>query len=169
METIEIGYISKTHGLKGHLILKVAAHLDLDEAIRSVFVALDGSQVPYFIEDCRLANNGYILKLETLDSVDTAKKLIGKKVFALPDFVLEDEDSLSEFVGYSILDTRLGDIGKITEVDEKTDNVIIKVLHPGGAEIILPFNEDFIIEIDDDEKTIAFESPEGLIEMYLNP
>ncbi len=168
METKEIGYISKTHGLKGHVILKVAPHLDIDaEDIRSVFVELNGSQVPYFIEECRLANNGYILKLETLDNVDTSKKLIGKKVFALEEFVLEDEESLSEFVGYAIIDTRLGNIGTITEVDEKTDNVIIKVVHPSGAEIILPFNDDFIIEIDDDEKTIAFDSPEGLVEMYL--
>jgi 16S rRNA processing protein RimM len=89
-------------------------------------------------------------------------------VFALEDFILEDEESLNEFVGYVIIDSRLGNIGNISEVDEKTDNVIIKVIHPSGAEIILPFNDDFIIEIDDDHKTIEFNSPEGLVEMYLN-
>ena len=53
-------------------------------------------------------------------------------------------------------------------MDEKTDNAIIKVIHPTGVEIILPFNDDFIIEIDDDLKTIEFNAPEGLIEMYLS-
>ncbi len=169
MTTREIGYISKTHGLKGHVILRLLDLVGIDEeAIKSVFLELNGSQVPYFIEECRPSNNGYILKLETLDNIDTSKKVIGKKVFALEDFILEDEESLNEFVGYAIIDSRLGNIGNISEVDEKTDNVIIKVIHPSGSEIILPFNDDFIIEIDDDHKTIEFNSPEGLIEMYLN-
>lgn len=168
MNTEEIGYISKTHGLKGHVILRLNELVRIDEElIKSVFLEINGSQVPYFIEECRPNNTGYILKLETIDVVDTSKKLIGKKAFALTDFILEEEESLNEFIGYTIIDSKMGNIGVISDVDEKTDNVIIKVIHPTGVEIILPFNDDFIIEIDDDLKTIEFNAPEGLIEMYL--
>lgn len=169
METEEIGYISKTHGLKGHIILRLNDLINIDEeGIKSIFLDINGSQVPYFIEECRHNNTGYIVKLETIDTVDTSKKLIGKKAFALTDFILENDESLNEFIGYAIIDTKLGNIGNIAEVDEKTDNVIVKVIHPTGIEIILPFNDDFIIEIDDDLKTIEFDAPEGLIEMYLS-
>ncbi|MBL7936549.1 MAG: hypothetical protein JNM51_12155 [Bacteroidia bacterium] len=169
METEEIGYISKTHGLKGHIILRLNDLINIDEeGIKSIFLDINGSQVPYFIEECRPNNTGYIVKLETIDTVDTSKKLIGKKAFALTDFILENDESLNEFIGYAIIDTKLGNIGNIAEVDEKTDNVIVKVIHPTGIEIILPFNDDFIIEIDDDLKTIEFDAPEGLIEMYLS-
>jgi 16S rRNA processing protein RimM len=167
MDTEEIGYISKTHGLKGHVILRLNEFVNIVDDIKSIFLDLNGSQVPFFIEECRPNNNGYILKLETIDVVDTSKKLIGKKAFALPDFILEEDESLREFIGYVIIDSKLGNIGNITDVDEKTDNAIIKVNHPSGVEIILPFNDDFIIEIDDDLKTIEFNAPEGLIEMYL--
>ncbi len=168
MNTEEIGYISKTHGLKGHVILRLNELVRIDEeAIKSIFLELNGSQVPYFIEECRPNNAGYILKLETIDVVDMSKKLIGKKAFALTDFILEEEESLNEFISYTVIDSKLGNIGIIADVDEKTDNVIIKVIHPSGVEIILPFNDDFIIEIDDDLKTIHFDAPEGLIDMYL--
>lgn len=168
METEEIGYISKTHGLKGHVILRLNELINIDEeGIKSIFLDINGSQVPYFIEECRPNNTGYIIKLETIDTVDTSKKLIGKKAFALTDFILENDESLKEFIGYAIIDSKLGNIGNIADVDEKTDNAIIKVIHPSGVEIILPFNDDFIIEIDDDLKTIEFNAPEGLIEMYL--
>jgi 16S rRNA processing protein RimM len=168
MNTQEIGYISKTHGLKGHLILRLNELVRIDEeGIKSIFLELNGSQVPYFIEECRPNNAGYIIKLETIDVVETSKKLIGKKAFAVTDFILEEEESLKEFIGYTIIDSKLGNVGIISDVDEKTDNVIIKVMHPSGKEIILPFNNDFIIEIDDDLKTIEFNAPEGLIEMYL--
>ncbi len=167
MDTQEIGYISKTHGLKGHVILRLNELVNIDENIKSIFLDLNGSQVPYFVEECRPNNTGYILKLETIDAVETSKKLIGKKAFALSDFILEEDESLKEFIGYAIIDSKLGNIGNIADVDEKTDNAIIKVIHPSGVEIILPFNDDFIIEIDDDLKTIDFNAPEGLIEMYL--
>ena len=168
MITEEIGYISKTHGLKGHVILRLNDLVRIDEeAIKSIFLELNGSQVPYFIEELRPSNKGYLLKVENIDTIDTSKKLIGKKAFALPDFILEEEESLNEFIGYAIIDAHLGNIGNIADVDEKTDNVIIKVIHSSGKEIILPFNDDFIIEIDDDLKTIEFKAPEGLIEMYL--
>ncbi|MBK6984026.1 MAG: hypothetical protein IPH32_04360 [Bacteroidetes bacterium] len=167
MDTQEIGYISKTHGLKGHVILRLNELVNIDENIKSIFLDLNGSQVPYFVEECRPNNAGYIIKLETIDVVDTSKKLIGKKAFALSDFILEEDESLKEFIGYAIIDSKLGNIGNIADVDEKTDNAIIKVIHPSGVEIILPFNDDFIVEIDDDLKTIEFNAPEGLIEMYL--
>jgi ribosomal protein L35AE/L33A len=84
METVEIGYISKTHGLKGHVILRLNEYINIDEeTIKSVFLDINGSQVPYFIEECRPNNTGYIIKLETIDTVDTSKKLIGKKAFTL--------------------------------------------------------------------------------------
>lgn len=168
MDTQEIGYISKTHGLKGHVILRLNEYINIDEEIKSIFLDLNGSQVPYFVEECRPNNAGYILKLETIDVVETSKKLIGKKAFALPDFILEEDESLKEFIGYAIIDSKLGNIGNIADVDEKTENAIIKVIHPTGVEIILPFNDDLIIEIDDDLKTIEFNAPEGLIEMYLS-
>lgn len=168
METQEIGYISKTHGLKGHVILRLNELVNINEDIKSIFLDLNGSQVPYFVQECRPNNTGYILKLETIDIVETSKKLIGKKAFALPNFVLAEDESLKEFIGYAIIDAKLGNIGNISDVDEKTENAIIKVIHPSGFEIILPFNDDFIIEIDDDLKTIEFDAPEGLIEMYLS-
>jgi 16S rRNA processing protein RimM len=168
MDTQEIGYISKTHGLKGHVILRLNELVNIDEDLKSIFLDLNGSQVPYFVEECRPNNTGYILKLETIDAVETSKKLIGKKAFALPEFILDEDESLKEFIGYAIIDSRLGNIGNIADVDEKTENAIIKVIHPTGVEIILPFNDDFIIEIDDDLKTIEFNAPEGLVEMYLS-
>ena len=109
MNTEEIGYISKTHGLKGHVILRLNELVRIDEqAIKSIFLELNGSQVPYFIEECRPNNAGYILKLEMIDVVETSKKLIGKKAFALSDFILEEEESLNEFIGYTIIDSKLG-------------------------------------------------------------
>lgn len=169
MDTIEIGYISKTHGLKGHVNLRLHEGVFIDdEKITALFLDMGSSQVPYFIEEIRTTNNSYLVKFEGIDNVETSKKLIGKKAFCLTEFIIEDEDSLAEFIGYTIIEKTHGDIGKIIDIDDKTDNVIMTIAHPSGSEIILPFNEDLIEEIDDDKKTISFNAPEGLIDMYLS-
>jgi len=169
MDTTEIGYISKTHGLKGQIVLRLNEFINIDsEVITSLFLNMDGAVVPHFIESVQPNNIGYIIKLEGVDSIELSKKLIGKKVSVLPQFILEDEESLQEFVTYQVIDHIHGNIGTIVAVDEKTENVIITVAHPNGKEIILPFNDDFIIDIDDDLKQIQFQAPEGLIDMYLS-
>ncbi len=169
METREIGYISKTHGLKGHVILRVNEDLDINsEEIKSLFLELNASQVPYFVEECKPNNVGYIVKLEGINAVEESKKMVGKKAFSLLDYVIENEDSLNEFIGYEVIDTVMGHIGKITYIDDKTNNVVAQILHPTGKEIMLPFNDDLIEEIDDDARTIKFNAPEGLINMYLS-
>ncbi len=169
METTEIGYISKTHGLKGHVILRLNEDILIDYSkVTALFLEINGSQVPYFTEECKPTNTGYIVKLENIDHVDTSKKLIGKKAFCLPQFLIENEDSLSYFVGYVVIDSTHGNIGTIVEVNDKTQNVTITIAHPSGAEIILPFNDALLNEIDDDLKTVDLNAPEGLIELYLS-
>lgn len=169
MNTQEIGYISKTHGLKGHVTLRLKEDIFIDEEkITSIFLDINGSQVPYFVEEIKLANQGYLVKFENIDSVETSKKLIGKTAYCLEDFITEDEESLKYFIGYTVIDSKYGNIGTIVDIDDKTENVVITVAHPSGAEIILPFNDDLLNEIDDDMKTVDLNSPEGLIEMYLN-
>ncbi len=168
MQTTQIGYISKTHGLKGHVVLRLKDDIFIDyEKITALFLEMNGSQVPYFTQEFKKINLGYIVKLENIDHIDVSKKLIGKTVFCLENFITEDEDSLTYFVGYVVIDSTHGNIGTIVDVNDKTENVLITIAHPNGAEIILPFNDALINEIDDDLKVVNLNAPLGLIELYL--
>ena len=76
METKEIGYISKTHALKGQVVLRLLDFIGINSNLTSLFITLNGSQVPYFIEECNPINQGYLLKLETINSIDLANSKI---------------------------------------------------------------------------------------------
>ena len=169
METREIGYISKTHGLKGHLILRVNDDLFLnEEKVTSLFLELNGSQVPFFIEEIRPNNVGYILKLETIDTIENSKTKVGKKVFSLTDFIEDNASEYSGWIGYEVIDQNHGNIGVLKNVDDTTQNILLNVVHPSGIEIMLPFNEDLLEEINDETKSIHYNAPEGLLDMYLS-
>ncbi|MCE3229836.1 MAG: rRNA processing protein RimM [Bacteroidetes bacterium] len=164
MDLKEIGYFSKTHGIKGHLILKS----DLDfffEEVNAFFIDSGGSKAPYFVSEINDTNNGIMVLLEEISSVEKAKTLIGKKVFIDSQFIAEQEDNI-DWVGFELIDSIHGSLGEITGVSDNGHQVLVSLLHK-NKEIILPLVDDFIENIDETARKIFFKAPEGLIEVYL--
>ncbi|MNT82127.1 16S rRNA-processing protein RimM [compost metagenome] len=64
------------------------------------------------------------------------------------------------------VDEALGELGEILEVNEYPQQFVATVLYQ-ETEILFPLNEDFIVEIDDEEKILTLDLPEGLLDVYL--
>jgi 16S rRNA processing protein RimM len=164
MDLKEIGYFSKTHGIKGHLILKSEADFYFEE-VNAFFIDSGGSKAPYFVSEISDTNNGIMVLFEEITSVEKAKTLIGKKVFIDSQFVSE-EDAAIDWVGFELIDSLHGNLGEITGVSDNGHQVIVSILYK-NKEIILPLVDDFIEKIDEASRKIFFKAPEGLIEVYL--
>lgn len=166
MNLANIGYISKTHGLKGHCILRIKDNFFIDESrTKAIFININGSSAPYFIEELTWNNSAYILKLETVDSVEAAKKLVGKSCSV--DEALIEADESNELVGYMVIDHTYGELGPVEEVIDNKNSVLLRVTYK-HKEVLLPYVDELVSNIDDKAKTISYLSPEGLIDMYLS-
>lgn len=164
MNIKEIGYFSKTHGVKGHLILKTEFELFIDE-IKAFFIEASGGKAPYFVSEIRESNNGIIVLLETVDVIEKAKLLLRKKVFIDAAFVAEQEEE-DDWVGFELIDAHFGSLGNILEVTDTGTQILVSIRYK-EKEIILPLADDFIESIDQSAKKIKFKAPEGLIDLYL--
>ena len=71
MELTEIGYFSKTHGIKGHLILKSERDFYFEE-VKAVFIERGGSKAPYFISELRETNSDLLLLLEEKETASSS-------------------------------------------------------------------------------------------------
>lgn len=162
MKLEEIGYFSKTHGLKGQLQLNVTKDFDIENC-EALMIVLPSGQSPQFLADFRETKNGFIVSLEELDSIEKVKTFVGKKVMVDHSLVFEEVDT---FKGYRLIDSKYGDIGIIDEVEDTGVNLILNISYK-GKQILLPFSEDLVSKIDDSSKTMYYNSPEGLIDMYL--
>lgn len=163
MELTEIGYFSKTHGIKGQLILKTERDFD-PEAVKAVFIESSTGKAPYFISEIKESNNGLIVSLEDVVAIEKAKLLLGKKVFV--DAVLVGEEEVSEWLGFEVIDKQYGSLGIITSSSDNGSQELINLLFK-GKEIILPLVDDFIESVDEEAKKLYFNAPEGLIDVYL--
>lgn len=176
METIpktdceKIGFIRKTHGVYGELILEFEPHFEYSiEAAERFFVELDGLLVPFFLKDEGLrfkAGNSAILTFNLVDTEKYAKRLVGNSVYLYQTEIIDEpEQSLeSQFENYLLIDETLGEIGNISQVDDYAGNIVITVGYKGN-DILIPYNEDLLVEVNKAQKSIKLKLPEGLIEI----
>lgn len=170
-ESFYIGYITKTKGLKGEvqLYFEFEAYEDLELAV--VFADMNGKMVPFFVESYKLyPNQTGLFYFDDIDHIDKAQTLVKKKIYMpLDKMPARDEDDFTyeDLEGYLVSDETHGELGKIIAINEYPQQFVATVLYQ-EKEILFPLNEDMIVEIDEDEKTLLVDLPEGLLDIYLS-
>lgn len=169
-DSFEIGYVTKTRGLKGEVQIFFQYEDVEDIDFDFIFIEIDAKLVPFFITSYQLLGNGagYFL-LEDITHIDKAAELVKKKVF-LPNEhkPVRDPDDfrITDLKGFMVHEKTQGDLGEILQVNEFPQQYIATILYQ-SKEVLFPLNDDFIIEIDREAKSLIIELPEGLLEVYL--
>jgi len=175
METIakadceKVGFFKKTHGVSGELVLEYEPQFEYSiENADRFFVELEGLLVPFFIMEDGFrfkTENSAILTFDGVESEKYAKRMVGSSVFLFKNeiIVMDDELSDSELVDYLLVDEKRGKIGIIDQIDNYSGNIVFTVNFK-GKELLVPFNEDFLLEIDKQNKVITLNLPEGLFD-----
>lgn len=174
-ECYYLGYTSKVHGKQGELIIK----LDVDfpeeyKKLESVFIQMnkkDTTLIPFFISNTQVQNTGSLkIKIEDLNSISEAKPLVGKEVY-LPLKTLPKLEGnkfyFHEVIGFLITDTNKGVVGKLKQVLEYPTQSIFEVINSDNKEILIPITDDIIVNVDRTKETIEVNTPDGLIDLYL--
>lgn len=171
-ECFYLGKIVSKYSFKGELLIK----LDTDEpesylTTESILVELNRKLIPFFIEVSSLHKSSLLrVQLEDVNNEEDADELVGLSVFLplkqLPQLA-EDQFYYHEIIGFTAFDEKFGEIGKITGVNDSTPQALFEIEHENGKEILIPVNDSFILKIDKPNQSLHFQTPEGLIEMYL--
>ncbi len=174
METIgkndceKIGFFRKTHGVHGEVVLEFEEEFEysVEEAER-FFVEIEGLLVPFFIADEGLrfrSAKSAIVKFDWVDTAAYAKRLVGQTAWLnkteIIDIPVENESSLK---GLTLFDQKQGEIGVIEAVDDFAGNVVL-TLQYRGAELLVPFNEAMLVELNEPKRTLTLDLPEGLLD-----
>lgn len=169
-ELYGVGKFQKTHALKGEL--NMICDIDPEYFIEGnpMIVDFDGIFVPYYAESIRpKGSTSYLVKIEDIDG-EQASEFVNKEIFILKkdaEVILEEElDELSPLIGYEIYDkVSQTTLGTIESIDDSTVNILFIVRNANGEEYIVPANEDFIENINDEAKLLEMRLPEGLLDI----
>lgn len=157
-----IAQVLKSNGKDGELVMSFTAvdpeEIDLQEP---VYIEDDGLPVPYFFESFqRRGNTKALVRLTGVRSLEDAEELAGRAVYA-DDGVYEEEDET--FDGWELQDQNGRTVGHIVGSEDIPGNLCLAVETPSGAEVLVPFHEDLLIEADPDAHILRLTIPEGLI------
>jgi len=165
---IRIGKIVATHGLAGDVILTHILNkknwLKKDDAL---FLELHkGSFIPFFVTNVRATQEEEcILRFEDITSVEAAKKLVGRSVYSEAAISQQrDADTPLLWVGYTIVDRKLGAIGVIDDVIQTAHQWLAQVQY-NGKEVLIPLIAEMLRSAHPPTKTIQMELPDGLLEL----
>ena len=169
-EVYKIGMFNKPHGIHGEISFTftddVFDRVDCDYLI----CQFDGIFVPFFIDEYRFrSDSSALVKLDGIESAEKARMFTNVDVYFPVKFAQEAEDdgelTWAFFVGCRIEDVNVGALGTIVEVDESTINTLFVVERPDGEELLIPAQEDFMVDIDQENRMVVVELPEGLLDM----
>ena len=76
----------------------------------------------------------------------------------------EDEEEVTPFLGYQVVDEIAGEIGGVIGYSDMGDYELIEV-NFNGKDIMIPIHEDIIISIDEEKNTLYLRIPDGLLDL----
>ncbi|WP_248722017.1 ribosome maturation factor RimM [Seonamhaeicola sp. ML3] len=166
-----LGKIVKKYSFKGEVLAKLDTDQpDLYDNLDAIFIELKNNLVPFFIEKSQLHKSDLLrIKFEDVDTEADADMLIKTELY-LPLELLPklegDKFYFHEVIGFTITDKNFGKVGTITSINDSTAQALFEI-DRNGVEILIPMNDEFIVEVNRANKTIVVETPEGLIDLYL--
>ncbi len=175
METIpkseckKIGFIRKTHGVHGELVLEYEPQFEASiERADRFFLEIDGLLAPFFMTD-----NGFryksaetaLITFDHLQSERVARRLVSCPVFLFRSEIEDEKENTSSsgFRDFQLLDELGRPVGLITDVDDYAGNVVLTIDGSNGP-LLVPYNSELLQSVDRKNKTLSLRIPEGLFD-----
>lgn len=167
LDLIKIGEIFKAHGYKGELVVKLSINFDRLIKTELIFLEIDGNPVPFFFSGNLkpYKKTGIIVKFENIDTDQEVKELLSYSVFTSKDNLHDEvEDDHVNFENFDVFDNKTY-LGKAVDFLDIPSNPVLTVKTKSNKEILIPVNDQFVVEIDEENQKIIFNLPAGLIDI----
>jgi 16S rRNA processing protein RimM len=166
-----LGKITKTSGYKGNLVFFFDVD-DIDRYIdlKAVFIELNAELIPFAINSIVFkSGKTAMVQLEDIHDEESGAALIGSDVYLPLSYLPElkgNQFYFHEVIGFSVIDKKLGNLGKIKEIMDQSSQALLIIDHK-GKEILIPITDEIITRVDRTQEIIYVNTPEGLIDIYL--
>ncbi|MFF8991837.1 ribosome maturation factor RimM [Streptomyces sp. NPDC014983] len=164
-----VARVGRAHGIKGEVTVEVRTdEPELRLAPGAVLATDPASTGPLTIETGRVHSGRLLLRFAGVTDRNAAEALRNTLLIAEvdPEELPEDED---EYYDHQLIDldvvTEDGtEIGRITEISHLPSQDLFIVERPDGTEVMIPFVEEIVAEIDLQEQKAVITPPPGLID-----
>ncbi len=169
-DKILLGQILKVLGYDGTVAVRLEeGFVENIPEMESVFIETEGKPVPFFISGSDYQGGNMLrLRFEGYESVNKMTEFTGCNVYLTTTAINHTPaGENNDITGYKALHKNKKILGTVSGIIKKTGQWLIRVVSPGGQEILVPYHKDLIVKTDTENKTMIFDLPEGLADINL--
>jgi 16S rRNA processing protein RimM len=162
-QLFEVGFVSRAHGVRGVVRVRVSGDLG---GVDAVYLGDERFGVRHASRD----KEDWLLTLDGVGDRDAAEALKGRPV-RLPRgdiAVAEDELLVADLVGCTVYDVAGTVLGEVTGTFDSGAHEVLEVRAPeqsGGREFMLPFVAPIVTDVDLEARRIVCDPPPGLVNL----
>lgn len=165
---ISIGHTKKLYGIKGGIRIHIKEDFLADfEQTEVLFLEIEGRKIPYFIKE-KIYDAPFRVIFEDHTHREASQALTGKEIFLRENQLSIQETTpdlvYAPYIGFTLKDAQIGNIGNIEDIIAYPQQEMA-VLQYKEQEIIIPLNEYLIKEIQEKDKIILVDLPDGLLDL----
>ena len=170
-EYYRVGDIVNTHGIKGEVrVQSVTSYPEERYQGGQTLTWLDqaGEQALDLVVQChRLHKNFHLLTFEGYSNINEVEAFVGGSLNIEASQVNDADFDQGVFyqhdiVGLKVVDEAGNDLGQVKEIIETPANDVWVVDRPGQKDLLLPFIDSVILDLDFDRREITVHILEGL-------
>lgn len=165
---LNVGKIVNTHGIKGEVRVQSITENPEEryQAGSKLVIEMDkNEQVPVTVSSHRVHKNFDLLTFEEYSSINDVEQFKNKMLQIDEELLPELEEGVyyeNEIIGSTVLDEKSNKIGTLKEILFMPANDVWVVKRPGKKDLLLPFIESVILNVDTINKEIIVHVLEGL-------
>ncbi|MFC8669540.1 ribosome maturation factor RimM [Streptomyces sp. NPDC057199] len=164
-----VARVGRAHGIKGEVTVEVRTdEPELRLGPGAVLATDPASAGPLTIETGRVHSGRLLLRFEGVRDRNGAEALRNTLLIAEvdPDDKPEDPD---EYYDHQLMDLDVvledgTEVGRITEISHLPSQDLFVVERADGTEVLIPFVEEIVVDIDLEKQRAVIDPPPGLID-----
>ena len=174
-DKVRVARVGKPHGIRGEVTVEVFTDSPDTRFVEGtvLYVRMSmGQELLYGtlkLETARWNKKILLLKFEEISDRNTAESLRNAELYAPADNSLNDEDSwyASELIGLRVYLTNRDSktIGEVSDLIPGDAQDLLEIRSVDGQKLLIPFVEEIVPEIDEEQGVIIITPPPGLLEL----
>ena len=167
-----IGKIGGAHGVRGEVkIIPLTDDVRRFSSLKECMILDEKERVKETkeVEKARVDDTRTLVKFKGIDDRDEVGKLTGFYIAVSREDAVklpEGRYFIADLIGLTVVDDERGELGSIKDIINSGASDIIIVKRKGKNELLIPYLNAIVYEVDIPGGTMKVKLPEGLYEIY---
>lgn len=168
-QTLRVGVISSTHGVKGEVkVFPTTDEPNRFKKLKTVILDTGREQMTLNIEGVKFFKNMVILKFKEFNDIDEIEKYKGKDLLILREQAGEpgpDENYIVDLIGLKVVTDEGEEFGTMKDVILTGANDVYVITGKDGKEYLFPAIKQCVLDVNLETQTMTVHIMDGLLDL----